>query len=33
VKVKINLKGMSIGDGLTDPINQYQYGDFLYQVE
>jgi vitellogenic carboxypeptidase-like protein len=32
VKVKINLKGMSIGDGLTDPINQYQYGDFLYQI-
>lgn len=31
-KVKINLKGMSIGDGLTDPINEYQYGDFLYQV-
>lgn len=32
VKVKINLKGMTIGDGLTDPINQYMYGDFLYQV-
>jgi len=32
-KVKINLKGMSIGDGLTDPLNQYDYGDFLYQVE
>jgi len=32
VKVRINLKGMSIGDGLTDPINQYKYGDFLYQI-
>ena len=32
VKVKINLKGMSIGDGLTDPYNQYDYGSFLYQV-
>ncbi|UJR14733.1 hypothetical protein I4U23_001725 [Adineta vaga] len=32
VKVKINLKGMSIGDGLTDPVNQYMYGDFLYQI-
>ena len=32
VKTRINLKGMTIGDGLTDPINQYMYGDFLYQV-
>ncbi|CAF0921150.1 unnamed protein product [Adineta steineri] len=32
VKVKINLKGMTVGDGLCDPINQYQYGDFLYQI-
>ncbi|CAF3757089.1 unnamed protein product [Rotaria magnacalcarata] len=32
VKVKINLKGMTIGDGLCDPINQYMYGDFLYQI-
>lgn len=32
VKVKINLKGMSIGDGLTDPYNQYDYGSFLYQI-
>ncbi|CAF0818939.1 unnamed protein product [Adineta ricciae] len=31
-KIKINLKGMSIGDGLTDPVNQYMYGDFLYQI-
>lgn len=32
VKVKINLKGMTIGNGLCDPVNQYMYGDFLYQV-
>ncbi|UJR31996.1 hypothetical protein I4U23_019466 [Adineta vaga] len=32
VKVKINLKGMTIGDGLCDPLNQYMYGDFLYQI-
>lgn len=32
VKVKINLQGMTIGDGLTDPFNQHMYGDFLYQV-
>ncbi|CAF3109717.1 unnamed protein product [Rotaria socialis] len=32
VKVRINLKGMTIGDGLTDPLNQYMYGDFLYQI-
>lgn len=30
--IKINLKGMAIGNGLTDPGNQLQYGDFLYQV-
>jgi len=33
VKTRINLKGMTIGDGLTDPINEYNYGDFLYQVK
>ena len=32
VKVAINLKGMTIGNGLCDPVNQYMYGDFLYQV-
>ena len=31
-KAKINLKGIGIGDAWTDPINQYTYGDFLYQV-
>lgn len=32
VKTRINLKGMSIGNGLVDPLNQYKYGDFLYEV-
>ncbi len=26
------LKGLAIGDGLCDPQNQLDYGDFLYQV-
>ena len=26
------LKGLAIGDGLSDPINQMAYGDFLFQV-
>lgn len=26
------LKGLAIGDGLCDPYNQLDYGDFLYQV-
>ncbi|XP_063977154.1 venom serine carboxypeptidase-like [Diachasmimorpha longicaudata] len=30
--VKINLKGLAIGNGLTDPINQLNYGDYLYQL-
>ena len=29
-KRKINLKGLAIGDGLCDPINQLDYGHFLY---
>ena len=29
---KINLKGMAIGDGFVDPINQVDYGEFLYNV-
>lgn len=32
VKVGINLKGMAIGDGLCDPKNMFDYGDYLYQV-
>jgi vitellogenic carboxypeptidase-like protein len=32
VKTRINLKGMTIGNGLCDPVNQNMYGDFLFQV-
>ncbi|XP_044753589.1 venom serine carboxypeptidase-like [Coccinella septempunctata] len=28
---KINLKGLAIGNGLSDPIHQLNYGDYLYQ--
>lgn len=31
-KLKINLKGLAIGNGLTDPGNQLMYGDYLYQL-
>lgn len=31
-KLKINLKGLAIGNGLTDPENQLVYGDYLYQL-
>ncbi|CAI6361976.1 unnamed protein product [Macrosiphum euphorbiae] len=30
-QVKINLKGLAIGNGLIDPINQMVYSEFLYQ--
>ncbi|XP_018027412.1 venom serine carboxypeptidase [Hyalella azteca] len=30
--VKINFKGMAIGDGLCDPVTMLDYGDFLYDV-
>ncbi|KAE8573152.1 venom serine carboxypeptidase-like [Halyomorpha halys] len=29
---KINLKGISIGNGLSDPENMLNYGDYLYQI-
>ncbi|KAL3269549.1 hypothetical protein HHI36_008614 [Cryptolaemus montrouzieri] len=29
--LKINLKGLAIGDGWTDPINQLNYGEYLFQ--
>jgi len=29
---KINLKGISIGNGLCDPENMLNYGDYLYQL-
>ncbi|KAJ8687303.1 hypothetical protein QAD02_023097 [Eretmocerus hayati] len=31
-QVKINLKGLSIGNGWSDPINQLDYGEYLYQI-
>lgn len=31
-KVKINLQGLAIGNGLSDPVNQLKYGDYLYQI-
>ncbi|XP_060528554.1 venom serine carboxypeptidase-like [Cylas formicarius] len=30
--LKINLNGLLIGNGWTDPYNQLDYGEFLYQV-
>lgn len=31
-KLKINLKGVAIGNGLSDPIHQLLYGKYLYQI-
>lgn len=31
-KIKINLQGMAIGNGYSDPLNQLDYGDYLYQL-
>lgn len=31
-KPKINLKGLTIGNGLSDPVHQFDYGDYLYQL-
>lgn len=31
-ETKINLKGLSIGNGLCDPENQLLYSDYLYQI-
>lgn len=31
-KAGINLQGLSIGDGWSDPQNMFDYGDYLYQV-
>ncbi|XP_063220976.1 venom serine carboxypeptidase-like [Bacillus rossius redtenbacheri] len=30
--LKINLKGLIIGDGLVDPVHQLDYSDYVYQV-
>lgn len=31
-KVKINLQGFTIGNGLSDPEHQFKYGEYLYQI-
>ncbi|KAJ8977296.1 hypothetical protein NQ317_007435 [Molorchus minor] len=31
-KLKINLQGLTIGNGLSDPEHQLTYGDYLYQI-
>lgn len=30
--LKVNLKGVAIGDGLCDPVSMTNYGDFLYNI-
>ncbi|XP_055533044.1 vitellogenic carboxypeptidase-like [Wyeomyia smithii] len=30
--VKINLQGLAIGNGYSDPLNQLDYGDYLFQL-
>lgn len=32
MKPKVNLQGMAIGNGFTDPIHQSDYADYLYQI-
>ncbi|CAF0794133.1 unnamed protein product [Didymodactylos carnosus] len=32
VQTRINLKGIAIGNGWTDPYRQYEYGPLLYQI-
>ncbi|RZF45123.1 hypothetical protein LSTR_LSTR011967 [Laodelphax striatellus] len=29
---KVNLQGLMIGNGLSDPVNMMKYGDYLYQT-
>lgn len=31
-RVKVNLRGIAIGDGMVDPETMYNYADFLYQI-
>lgn len=30
--IKINLKGLMIGDGWSDPVNHFLYASYLYQI-
>lgn len=32
VNDQINLKGLAIGNGVTDPVNQILFGDYFYQL-
>lgn len=32
VNDRINLKGIAIGNGVTDPVNQILFGDYYYQL-
>ncbi|XP_004929002.1 venom serine carboxypeptidase [Bombyx mori] len=31
-QIKINMKGIAIGNGLSDPVHQLVYGKYLYQI-
>lgn len=31
-KLKVNLKGLMIGNGLIDPLNQWEYGPAMFQM-
>ncbi|KAJ4443403.1 hypothetical protein ANN_05071 [Periplaneta americana] len=31
-QLKINLQGIAVGNGLSDPPSQYKYSDLLYQI-
>lgn len=31
-EAKMNLQGLAIGNGLSDPLHQLNYGDYLYQL-
>lgn len=31
-KLHVNLKGIAVGDGFTDPVNMLNYGEYLHNV-
>jgi vitellogenic carboxypeptidase-like protein len=31
-KIRINLKGLAIGDGFSDPVTMLNYGEYLYNI-